>query len=591
MKPLYFDNRFGWQHLGETGASSGVGVVMCPAFAQEEVCTHHGWMALAQDLAAAGHSVIRFDYLGTGNGADADLTVAGLADDVVAAARALQGQTGVGRVVLMGLRLGAAAALMAAPRVEGLAGVALLAPVLAGTGYMRETRVGASVASLSGLDPVPPQGSDLPLNTNGFRWSADFQAEVNAIDLSKAPAPGVPSLLMAARGDRKAGKLAAAWRAAGDTATDTPFLDFEGWMQDPTTHRNPAESFAQIVQWVSDLPANPAPMPMESEVAVTLSGDGFVEEAFCFGARNAVFGVLCRPVGAAQSVAALLVHEGSTHSIGNGRAYVALARRLAREGYASLRFDLTGSGDSPAHGNTRNPHYDPQRIAECTAGLDLLEQAGYPQAVALGLCAGAYTAQELTLVDPRVVGNVLVNLQKFIWHYGDDIRVAARDNKRSFKAYLRAMRNKGEWQRALSGGADFAGIARVLTKRTLARARHAIASLFPPAAGSERAQVRDKLAQMSARGVQSVLLLSDEDPGLAEMHMHLGRKGQRLAAYAPVRMIVLNKADHHFNGTLARQRHTDIVLDVMARTVAAQATSAKTTTQSRPETGRNRAAA
>jgi alpha-beta hydrolase superfamily lysophospholipase len=527
MKPLYFEGRFGWQHLGDRCIPSGLGVMMCPAFAQEEVCTHHGWMALAQDLADAGHAVIRFDWLGTGNGADADLTVDGMVEDVLAAARALAGQTGAGRVVLMGLRLGAAIALKAAPRIEGLTGLALLAPVISGSGFMRETRVGASVASLSGLDPVPPQGSDLPLNTNGFHWSAAFQDEVAAIDLAKAPPPGVPSLLMSARGDRRAGKLAAAWADAGDKATATPFTDFEGWMQDPTTHRNPVVSFGIISRWITGLPLVPAPMPLESDVSDTLAGDGFVEQPFCFGPKNAVFGVLCRPSGVAASpVAALLVHEGSTHSIGNGRAYVALARRLAREGYASLRFDLTGTGDSPAHGNTRNPHYDPERIAECVAGLDLLEREGFPKAVALGLCAGAYTAQELTLADRRVVGNVLINLQKFVWHYGDDIRVAVRDNKRTFKAYLRAMRNKGEWKRALSGGADFTGIARVLTKRVIARLRHGIVSLFPPAPGSERALVRDKLARLSARGVHATLLLSDEDPGLAEMHMHLGVKGR-----------------------------------------------------------------
>ncbi len=584
MKPLYFDGRFGFQHLNDQGLSSGLGVVMCPAFAQEEVCTHHGWMALAQDLAQAGHAVLRFDYRGTGNGADADLSIEGMVEDALAAARTLAGQTGVGRVVLMGLRLGAAVALLAARRVEGLAGVALLAPVISGAGFMRETRVGASVASLSGLDPVPPQGSDLPLNTNGFHWSAAFQAQVAAIDLAKAAAPGAPSLLMSARGDRKAAKLAAAW---GQGATEMPFTDFEGWMQDPTTHRNPVESFATIVDWVGGLPLNPVPMPLESEVSDTLAGDGFVEQPFCFGAKDAVFGVLCRPVGVASPVAALLVHEGSTHSIGNGRAYVALARRLAREGHASLRFDLTGTGDSPAHGNTRNPHYDPQRMAECVAGLDLLEREGYGQAVALGLCAGAYTAQEVTLADRRVLGNVLINLQKFVWHYGDDIRVAVRDNKRTFKAYLRAMRNKGEWQRALSGGADFAGIARVLTKRLIARARHAMVSLFPPAPDSERALVRDKLARLSVRGVHATLLLSDEDPGLAEMHMHLGGKGQKLAAYAPVRMIVLDKADHHFNAAQARARHTDIVLEVMRRVAASHAMPAA----SLPETHGDRAAA
>lgn len=577
MKPLYFQGRFGWLHTDASVASSRIGVVICPAFAQEEICTRHGWLVLADLLAGAGHAVLRFDYLGTGHSADGELSVAGMVEDVLAASCTLADLAGVRCTVLMGVRLGAAVALMAADKVPGLVGIALLAPVLSGAAFMRETRMAAMVSGLSRLDPVPADGGNQVLNTNGFKWSAAFQGEVSAIDLRAPAALGVPALLMAARGDRLSAKVGEAWRAAGDAVVDAPFHDYANWMQDPTTHSDPIDGFARIADWLRNLPLAdfPARTTPAHDVSYALPGEGFVEEPVCFGAKNAVFGVLCRPSGvAAQTVGALMVHEGSSHAIGDGRAYVALARELARAGYVSLRFDLTGTGDSPAYGNSRHPHYDTERIAECVAGLDVLEQAGCGRAVALGLCSGAYMAQETSLIDERIVGSVLINMQKFRWHYGDDIRLAIRDSKRSLKAYLRAMRNPGEWRRVLFGKVDFTGTLRVLGKRGLIRARHAITNLLPPAEGSERKQVRDKLRRLSQRGVLMTLVMSDEDPGLADVTMQLGRKGKLLAAYSPIRLIVLDKADHHFNGTLARQRHTAIVLDVMAQAAARNKTVA-----------------
>lgn len=577
MKPLYFQGRFGWLHTDVPQAASGVGVVICPAFAQEEICTRHGWMALADQLARAGHAVLRFDYLSTGHSADGDLSVAGMVEDVLIASRTIASLTGIRFTVLMGVRLGAAVALMAADKVQGLAGIVLLAPVLSGAAFMRETRMAATISSLSRLDPVPAAGSDQVLNTNGFKWSPAFQSEVSKIDMRAAAAPGVPSLLMAVRGDRLSVKVSEAWCAAGDAASNVPFHDYMDWMQDPTTHSNPTDSFARIVDWVRSLPLTDslARTTPEYDVSCALTGKGFVEEPIRFGANNAVFGILCRPSGVVTNeVAALMIHEGSSHAIGDGRAYVVLARELARAGYVSLRFDLTGMGDSPAHGNSRNPHYDPERIAECVAGLDVLEQAGCGKAVTLGLCSGAYMAQETALVDERVVGGVLINPQKIVWHYGDDIRIVIRDSKRSLKAYLRAMRNPGEWRRLLFGKVDFKGILRVLGKRGLIRARRAVTNLLPPAEGSERKQAHEKLRRLSQRGVLMTLLMSDEDPGLDEVKMQLGLKGKLLADYPPLRLIVLDRADHHFNGTHARQRHTSVVLDVMARAAAREKSAA-----------------
>lgn len=571
MTPVYADGMFAWLHdVATPPPGARVGVVLCPAFAQEEVCTHHGLMALADRCAAAGMPTIRFDYRGTGDSVSDDVTLNGLVDDTAHAAAVLRQACGVGTVVLIGVRLGAAIATLAAARIADIGALVLMGPVSSGHAFMRETRASASVASLSGLDPVPPADSDLPLNTNGFAWSAALQRAVGGIDIVDAPA--VPTLILPARGDRRAGKLAALWRAAGTPVTETPFADYEAWMQDPTTNATPVATFAGIGTWLAALDLSPGRYRDAAALTVypTLNGEDFVEEPIRFGPGNVLSGILCRPRATpAGSVAALLLHEGSTHHIGNGRAYVVLARRLAAAGHASLRMDLTGMGDSPAGDNPRHPHYDPERIAEGVAGLDALAAAGFDKAVAFGLCSGAHTALQVTLADDRVVGNVVVNLQKFIWHYGDDIRVAVRDNKRSFKAYVRAMRNPGEWRRALSGEADLKGIARVLAKRSWARTTHAVRGLLPPAPGSETAQVRDLMRRLADRGVHTHLIYADEDPGLAEMAMQFGRKARRLGTFAPARLVLLDHADHHFNGSDVRRRYYDLAIAAMADAVAA----------------------
>ncbi len=576
VTPIYFEGRFGWLHspAGPVHAGAATGVILCSAFAQEEVCTHHGLMALASDLAAAGHPTIRFDYRGTGDSDDVDVTLDTLGDDVARAADCLRQQADVGAVVLVGVRLGAAVALRAVGGIDGVWGMALLAPMLSGQAFMRETRASASVASLSGLDPVPPIESGEPLNTNGFRWSGALQQEVAALDLTQAPAKHFPILAIPGRADRRTGKLAAAWRERGAAVTEADFPDYEGWMQDPTTNETPVATFVVVRDWIAALPPCPNATAPSRPVAVAHSVEigACVEHPVRFGKDDALAGILCRPHGqSAAPVAALLLHEGSTHHIGNGRAYVTLARHLAEAGIASLRVDLTGMGDSPAGDNPRHPHYDPERIAEGVAGLDLLEREGFTKAMAFGLCSGAHTALQVTLADDRVVGNIVLNLQKFIWHYGDDIRIATRDNKRSFKAYVRAMRNPGEWRRAFAGEADFKGIARVLAKRSMARAGHAIRSLLPPAPDSEVAQVRALMRKLADRRVHTTLMFSDEDPGLGEMWMQFGAKARRLSQYAPAKLVMLDQADHHFNGTSARTRYFDLARDAILYAVAEHA--------------------
>ncbi|WP_380786278.1 alpha/beta hydrolase [Sphingomonas sp. R86521] len=569
MTPIFFEGRFGWLHLPPTGATTAappLGVVLCAAFAQEEMCTHYGLMILADRLAARGMPTLRFDYGGTGDSADGEVTLASLRADVVRAVACLRQESGAGAVALCGLRLGSAVAAAAAAEIEGVVGVAMLAPIVTGQAFLRETRAAASVSSLANLDPVPKLDSDRPLNTNGFLWSAALQRDIATIDLTAIPPPAPHMLLAPGRPDRKLPPFAASLRAQGTAVTEVPFVDYDAYMQDPTTHEVPAATFAAVETWLAALPHAETVAAAPVSVAPVLTLDGCEEIPLRFGSGNAVFGMLCRPTGHAAPVAALLLHEGSSHHIGDGRAYVALARRLAQAGIASLRMDLTGMGDSPAGANMRSPYFDPERLTEVFAGIDLLERHGYPKVVAFGLCSGADAAWNAGLADERVVGIFIINLQKFLWNYGDDLRVIARNSKRTLRSYARSMRNPAEWRRALSGKGDLLGIARVLAKRGLSQGFHAVKGLMPPAPGSEPAIVREQLRMLAARDVETLLIFSDEDPGLGEMGRHFGRNARRLKP--PARVVTMTRADHHFNGRDVRRRYQAMIETAMADLVA-----------------------
>lgn len=553
-----------------------MGVVLCPAFGQEEICTHSGMLALAEMFAKAGIIALRFDYRGTGDSNDEPPSILSMTEDAVAAGEWLRAHTGINHLVFVGVRLGAAIAAKAAAEMSGIAGLALLAPVISGSAYLREVRAAASVASLSGLDPVPPVDSNKLFNTTGFHWPMDLLREVSTLDLAHMSAPDYPTLLLPQRAERRSAELCKLWKQV----TVRPFEAYLDWMKDPTTHETPFADFAAVVTWTaglapvsSDTPAaNVTPVDRPSSFDQHLDIGLVREKPVRFGPNNQLFGIFAQPASVPPArIAALLLHEGSSHHIGNGRAYVALARKLAEAGIVSLRMDISGMGDSLAGNNSRHPYYDPERIADVRAGLDWLESQGFERAVSFGLCSGAYSAYHVALQDARITGFMIINLQKFIFRYGDDISLLIRDSRRSLKGYMRAARNPGEWRRALSGSVDLAAIVRLLLTRFATKSHNLVLGMFPPAPGSERMRVREQMLQLDKRSVHGMFIFSDEDPGLSDMWEHFGRKAKRLANYSTFRMVVLPQADHQFNGSLARRRYFDLVLKGMTEIISEDA--------------------
>lgn len=165
-----------------------------------------------------------------------------------------------------------------------------------------------------------------------------------------------------------------------------------------------------------------------------------VERACVFGSASPLIGVTTDGEPATSGrPAALLLNAGLMHRIGAQRMSVEIARALAPLGISSLRFDVSGIGDSPP----RPDHlpFAQSSVLETIEAMDWMDDAGNDAGYLLmGLCSGADQAFQVALADERVRGVVLIDPYPY--------------ETRGFRLrrWTNPLRRLATWQRAVRGG-------------------------------------------------------------------------------------------------------------------------------------------
>lgn len=149
------------------------------------------------------------------------------------------------------------------------------------------------------------------------------------------------------------------------------------------------------------------------------------ERTVQFGKTATMVGVLCEPADRAASQGrpvVIMLNSGILHRVGSCRFHVRVARGLAQAGFASLRFDFSGIGDSRPRRDSLP--FEESSVVEIREAMDYLaSRKGTEQFVLGGLCSGADAAYFCALVDPRVVGTFQLdafayrNLRYYWKHY------------------------------------------------------------------------------------------------------------------------------------------------------------------------------
>ena len=179
----------------------------------------------------------------------------------------------------------------------------------------------------------------------------------------------------------------------------------------------------------------------------------FDEQAITFACHDEqLFGILSRPEQPA-SRGVLVVVGGPQYRAGSHRQFTLLARSLAAQGIAVLRFDYRGMGDSAGAARDFEQVGDDLRAA-----VDFMTRAvpGVTEVVVWGLCDAASAALFYAAGDPRICGLVLLNP----W-----ARTSEGVAKATLKHYYRGrLFDPALWRKIASGKFDVRGAAESLLR-------------------------------------------------------------------------------------------------------------------------------
>lgn len=586
-EPFWFGDAtcplMGWYHAPHAYARHtpirSCGVVLCAPFGHEYLVAYRAYRKLAERLAQAGFPVVFFDYDGCGDSADSDgPRVAAWQHGITLAIAALKQRSGVAKVALFGVRLGALLAASVAATTP-VAALALVAPVVSGRGYVRELKAFARLSPL----PVSPDRAQAVTESEitGYALDATTQADLGQLDMLKLlPTLGCPVFLNG-RDDVSGSerKLLETMRQHQADVTVCPLGGYAAMMtSDAHSTQVPDAVWDALVTWMggqfaienrADYADNSKENPeLDFKAPLTNTWSAFEAidtdtaphtQLHAAGAAlgetlvsfNGLSGVVTEPHDRpTTAIAVVLTNIGSSHRVGNHRLYVQLARSLAANGFCVLRFDRAGMGYSRATPQGQeNEVYAASGIDDVRAAMDFLQvQRASTGFVLGGLCSGAYFSYHAATLDPRAVGLVMINPLTFQWHEGDVLSDRIQQTIKSNGFYLRALTDASTWKRALAGEIALKNIATKLATRLAGRLQQ-LAQRISHATGLTSQQlppVARNFKQLQARGTECLFIFGADDAAIDVVAAELGPNASLLGSSAHLTMETVPYADHTF---------------------------------------------
>ena len=583
-EPVFFgpEDRplFGWLHRA-SDACAPLGLILCNPFGYEAICAHRTLRHIAQTAAAAGIPVLRFDYDGTGDSAGTDLDpdrLRGWIDSVHAAVDAFRRELGCPNVVLLGIRLGATLATLAAIERKDVVGIIAIAPVVNAKAYLRELRAlqmatGAAASSASSAGPEVTEAT-------GFLITPATRDALNAVNLATLTAQPAPELLILDRDDLSGSERWVEQLTQHGCKVDRQvFKGYVEMMLSPHSTVVPLQGLAGSMDWlrvrVAKLQAAScisASIPSAAAVfrsaalipPVPRARHSAYESLEFLDSNRSLFGVLSSPLPTARrpgegsvSKSVLLLNAGATHHVGPNRMYVLLARMLASLGYVVLRMDISGIGDSlPRPGEAENIVYSACAVADIGEALKYLRtQAGGAECCVVGLCSGAYHALKSAAAGSTLAGLVMINPLTFFWKEGMSLDAKQSDQRviSEVQRYQQSAFKLSSWMKLLRGDVDLRNLLQVVYRLNSSALKHFLRDIGRRLHLPLKDDLGRELESVAQRGIDMRFVFAADDPGIELLRLQGGSVYQKLLRKRQLDVRVIDDADHTFTHHRARE--------------------------------------
>lgn len=270
-----------------------------------------------------------------------------------------------------------------------------------------------------------------------------------------------------------------------------------------------------------------------------------------FGNNNSLYGIVSEPSpgeSTSSQAAFILLNSGLLHRIGPNRVYVKIARQLAQLGFTTLRFDLSGIGDSPNRDD--NMPFMRSSMLEVRQAMDYLAATrDIHRFILTGICSGADLAVRVACEDARVTGIAPI----------DFYTVPSMGYLRSM--YMRRLVNPRSWWKLLTGKSElWSNIRKKLMSQQPSPSRRVEAVIdedsWPPAP----AKVRPMLETLAKKQVKMCFVYSSGSSAHYNFKQHFERTVQQLQRQAELDVVHHPTADHGFTLLHSQQKLLETII-------------------------------
>jgi dienelactone hydrolase len=272
------------------------------------------------------------------------------------------------------------------------------------------------------------------------------------------------------------------------------------------------------------------------------------EKALLFGPGKSLVGIVTEPAGEGPAGArpgVIILNAGVLHRVGPNRVHVQLARTLARAGFAVLRFDLSGIGDSRPRED--NLAFAESALRETREAMDFLSSSrGLQKFALIGICSGADNALQAACGDPRVVAAALIDgynlptVGRFIQFH--------RKRLLSPRSWLRLVFGRSELWSTVKAFISIQSASRTTSTRheTILPSRHGFVS---------------SIQSLAERGVDLCFVYTWDSPAYYNYRRVLRKRIDAWPADRKVRVEYMNDSDHIFTLLSSQRRLVSVVQD------------------------------
>ena len=263
------------------------------------------------------------------------------------------------------------------------------------------------------------------------------------------------------------------------------------------------------------------------------------EEALLLGPQQTNVGVFTPAddhAGRRSNMAVICITAGILHHVGPHRMHVLFARELAKRGICTLRFDLSGIGDSAVRNDDLLAHEVPAR--EINEAMHALEKRGFTRFILFGICSGAVDALKAAAGNPKISGLILLNSPS-------DEGNLKREPKLAAQFYLKkSLRNLGAWKNFFTGRVRY----RALFHTFLSVIKHKLNSEVKKSVPYVDL-LRESLRPYLQQGTSVISVMSDRNAQFYEMHKDAYDEMQS----ARYKILVYKNSDHLFTSLAVQQ--------------------------------------